>query len=118
MQNVLSARRQRILLQYVNIEREINNIEANVSDNSKEDTDTYQISIWDVMTTQNAPKFSTTLKNDFMRQVSVNNNILLTLIDNGGKERVCGVKQAKLWRLIRQITTFTSTPLQFATDFS
>ena len=28
-----------------------------------------------------------------MRQVSVNNNIVRILIDNGGKERVCGVKQ-------------------------
>ena len=81
-------------------QREINNIEANVNDTSEEDTDTYQINIWNLITTHNAPKFSATFKNDFMRQVSINNNIFRILIDTGAKGSVCGVKQAKLWGLI------------------
>ena len=55
--------------------KEINNIETDVNDTIEEETETYQVSIWNVETTQNAPKFSTTLRNTFMRQVSINNNI-------------------------------------------
>ena len=78
-------------------QREINNIEINVNDTTEEVTETYQLYSWNFETTQNAPKFLTTLKNDFMRQVSINNNIVQILIDTGAKVSVCGVKQAKLW---------------------
>ena len=58
------------------LQREINNIKTDANNTSEEKTDTYQSSIWNVKTMQNAPKFSTTLKNDFLRQVSINNNIV------------------------------------------
>ena len=63
-------------------QREINNTETNVNNTSGEETETYQVSICNIETTQNELKFSTTLKNDFMSQVSINNNMfeyLLTL---------------------------------------
>ena len=72
-------------------QREINNIEINVNETIAEET-SYRI--WNVETTQNALKFSTTLKNDFMRQVSFKNNIVRKLIDTGAKVSVCGVKKA------------------------
>ena len=72
-------------------QREINNIEIKVNDTIAEETSYH---IWNVETTQNALKFSTTLKNDFMRQVSFNNNIVRILIDTGAKVSVCGVKKA------------------------
>ena len=75
--------------------REISNTETNVNNTSGEETETYQVSICNIETTQNALKFSTTLKNNFMSQVSINNNIVGILIDTGAMVSVCGVKQAK-----------------------
>ena len=40
-------------------QRGVNDIETNVSDTTGEETETYQLSIWNVGTTQNSPKFST-----------------------------------------------------------
>ena len=42
---------------------------------TEDETETYQLSIWNVENTQNAPKFSDTLNNNFMRKISINNNI-------------------------------------------
>ena len=53
----------------------------------------YQLNIWNVKTTKNAPKFSTTLKNDFTRQISINNNVQM-LIETGAKVPFFGVKEA------------------------
>ena len=93
MQNIHTARRQGILLKYIIRERETNNIETNVNNTNEEEPETYQLSTCNGKTTQNAPQFPTTLKNDFMRQVSINNNIAQILTDTGTKVLVCGVKQ-------------------------
>ena len=55
--------------------KEINNIETNVNNTTEEEVETYRLSIWNIETTENAPKFSTALKNNFMGQVSINNNV-------------------------------------------
>ena len=55
--------------------KEINNIETNVNNTTEEEVETYRLSIWNIETTQNGPKFSTALKNNFMGQVSINNNV-------------------------------------------
>ena len=57
-------------------QRRINNIEANVNDPREEETETYQLNTWNFKTAPNAPEFSTTLKNNFTRQDSINNNIV------------------------------------------
>ena len=55
--------------------KEINNIETNVNNTTEEEVETYRLSIWNIETTQNASKFSTALKNNFMGQVSINSNV-------------------------------------------
>ena len=58
--------------------------------------DTYQLNIWNIQLSNNLPKF-TAIKNDFKKNVLVNNRIVKVLIDTGAKVSVCGEQQAKLW---------------------
>ena len=62
------------------------------------------MSIWNVeVSPQKPPKFSSTIKDDFKREVSINNNVIRILIDTGAKVSVCGIKQANSWGLINRI---------------
>ena len=62
------------------------------------------MSIWNVeVSPQKPPKFSSTIKDDFKREVSINNNVVRILIDTGAKVSVCGIKQANSWGLINRI---------------
>ena len=67
----------------------MHNVETKKDSTSEDETETYQLNIWNVETSsQKPPKFSSTLKDDFKRELSINNNITRILIDTGAKVSV------------------------------
>ena len=64
--------------------------------------DTYQLHSQNVQLLNNLPKF-TTVKNDFKKNLLVNNRLIKILINTGAITSVCGEQQAKLWRTFDKI---------------
>ena len=61
--------------------------------------ETYQQNIWSVQLLNNLPKFTAVKKNDFKKNLLVNNHLVKILIDTGAKVSVCGEQQEKLWEI-------------------
>ena len=55
--------------------------------------ETYQQNIWSVQLLNNLPKFTAVKKNDFKKNLLVNNHLVKILIDTGAKVSVCGEQQ-------------------------
>ena len=77
---------------------------VNCVDNTEEQEDvtqettemkTYQLSIWNIQLPNNLPKF-TAVKNDFKKNLLVNNRLVKILINTGANVSVSGEQQAKL----------------------
>ena len=82
----------------------MHSIETKEDSTSEDDTETYQLGIWNVeVSPQKPPEFSSTIKDDFKREVSINNNVVRILIYTRAKVSVCGIKQANSWGLIKRI---------------
>ena len=60
-------------------------------DSTEETTEmgTYQLNIWNILLSNNLPKF-TAVKNDFKKNLLVNNCLVKILINTGAKVSVCG----------------------------
>ena len=68
--------------------------QEDVTQETKE-VETYQLNIWNIQLLNNLPKF-TAVKNDFKKNLLVNNRLVKILIDTGAKLSVCNQRQAKL----------------------
>ena len=82
--------------QQKNVNRVDNTEEQEDSIEETTEMDTCQLNIWNIQLSNNLPKF-TAVKNDFKKNLLVNNRLVKILIDTGAKVSVCGEQQAKLW---------------------
>ena len=81
---------------------------AQISDESRNENETYQLSIWKIKLSQNVPKFNILKNHDFNKHLFINNWVAQVLIETVAKVPVGGMTQVNSWGILHKLKPSTA----------